>query len=131
MKLINYIEEKLDQKKEKYKKWKSLINMSAAELQSFYDSQEGKKAGINKKKASELKIKRGRDSALAIIRMLKNGSSYEKAIKNWSANDWTWAGRQISFISRMKGASGKLRDENKKPTRKLLALKIWGHNPEK
>ena len=44
---------------------------------------------------------------------------------------YEWANKQISFISRMKGAKGPLRDDKGEPTRKLLALKIWGHNPEK
>jgi hypothetical protein len=50
---------------------------------------------------------------------------------DWQAGDWKWANKQISFISRMKGAKGPLRDDKGRPTRKLLALKIWGHNPEK
>ena len=48
----------------------------------------------------------------------------------WTANDWKWAGKQVNFISRMKGAKGGMRDEKGRPTRKLLALKVWGHNPE-
>jgi hypothetical protein len=31
----------------------------------------------------------------------------------------------------MQGAKGGMRDEKDRPTRKLLALKVWGHNPEK
>jgi hypothetical protein len=30
----------------------------------------------------------------------------------------------------MKGAAGKMRESDGSPTRKLMALKIWGHNPE-
>jgi hypothetical protein len=110
---------------EKYKKWKALINMSAKEIQSFLDSEEGKVAGLSKKEASAHGIKRGRDSAKAIIRMLNT------PVDKWSKNDWDWAGRQISFISRMKGNDGPLRDKDGKQTRKLLSLKVWGHNPEK
>jgi hypothetical protein len=50
--------------------------------------------------------------------------------EKWTANDWAWAKRQVNFINRMKGAAGKLREPDGTPTRKLLALKIWGHNPE-
>jgi RimK family alpha-L-glutamate ligase len=112
-----------------YKRWRSLVNMGPKELSNFIDSDEGKEAGLSRKEAGKAgagggKIKSGRDSARAIVRMLgKNKDS-------WSDNDWAWAGRQVNFISRMKGAKGPLRDEKGRPTRKLLALKIWGHDPE-
>lgn len=113
-----------DEKKELLKEWKKLINMSANEIQNFLDSEDGKKAGLSKKEA-EGPIKRGRDSARAIIRMLKTNPD------KWSDNDWEWAKRQVSFISRMSGAKGPLKDDKGEPTRKLLALKVWGHNPMK
>jgi hypothetical protein len=127
MLLENFIAllEKADEREEKYKKWKELINMSPSEIQKFLDSEDGKKAGLSQKEASKEKIKMGRDSARAIIRMLKRPRD------KWTDNDWEWMNRQISFISRMKGVKGKLRDKDGNPTRKLLALKVWGHNPEK
>jgi hypothetical protein len=113
-----------------YAEWNKLVNMSAKEIEAFLDSEDGKDAGLSRKESSNAgskgnKIKSGRDSARAIIRML------EKPKSEWSDNDWKWAKRQISFISRMKGVDGPLRDKDGKPTRKLLALKVWGHNPEK
>jgi hypothetical protein len=123
--IYNFLKEEIkNDKKEIYKKWKKLINMSSKELQTFLDSDDGKKAGLSKEEAKG-PIKSGRDSARAIIRML------DTDVNDWSTNDWEWANRQISFISRMKGAKGSYKDENGKPTRKLLALKIWGHNPLK
>lgn len=115
-------EEKL---KEKYKKWKQLINMSPSEIQSFLDSMEGKSAGLSRKEASKEGITSGRDSARAIIRMLKT------PFEDWTSNDLKWMNKQISFISRMLGVKGALKDSDGKPTRKLLALKVWGHNPLK
>jgi hypothetical protein len=50
---------------------------------------------------------------------------------DWTPEMWRWAGRQVSFISRMTGNPGPLRDSKGEPTRKLLALLVWGHNPEK
>lgn len=115
-------------KRETLKKWRELVNMSASSIQNFLDSQDGKKAGLSRKQASTAgssgnKITSGRDSARAIIRM-KN-----KKVEDWTSNDWKWARKQISFISRMKNSKGPLKDENGNPTRKLLALKVWGHNP--
>jgi hypothetical protein len=113
-----------------YKEWRRLVNMSAKEIQSFLDSEDGKKAGLSRKEAGSAgaggkKITSGRDSARAIIRML--GIPKDK----WTENDWKWAGKQVNFISRMKGVKGGLKDEKGRPSRKLLSLKVWGHNPEK
>lgn len=113
-----------------YKKWSKLINMGAKELQAFIDSDDGKEAGLSRKESGKAgtggkKITSGRDSARAIVRLLG------KKKEDWESRDWDWANKQISFISRMKGAAGPLRDEKGRPTRKLLALKIWGYNPEK
>jgi glutathione synthase/RimK-type ligase-like ATP-grasp enzyme len=119
-----------DEKRRLYKEWQKLVNMSGKEIQSFLDSDEGGEAGLSRKEAGKAgaggkKITSGRDSARAIIRML--GTPMAK----WTANDWKWAGKQVNFISRMKGAKGGMRDDKGRPTRKLLALKVWGHNPEK
>jgi RimK family alpha-L-glutamate ligase len=113
-----------------YKEWQKLVNMSGKEIDTFLDSDDGTEAGLSRKEAGKAgadggKISTGRDSARAIIRML------DTPMEKWSDNDWKWAGKQVNFINRMKGAKGPLRDEDKKPTRKLLALKVWGHNPEK
>lgn len=113
-----------------YREWRRLVNMSAKEIQSFLDSQDGKEAGLSRKEAGSAgagggKISSGRDSARAIIRMLNTPRD------KWTANDWKWAGKQVNFISRMKGNAGDLKDDKGRPTRKLLSLKVWGHNPAK
>jgi hypothetical protein len=50
-------------------------------------------------------------------------------VKEWTPEMWRWAGKQVSFVSRMLGNSGPLYDADGNPTRKLLSLKIWGHSP--
>lgn len=125
------INEVADEEKDQiYKEWSKLVNMSPKELSDFIDSDEGEEAGLSRKEAGKAgasggKIKSGRDSARAIVRMLKRKK------ESWTDNDWEWAKRQNNFINRMKGAKGKMREPDGKPTRKLLALKIWGHDPEK
>jgi hypothetical protein len=114
-----------DEKKETYKKWKSLVNMTYTELKKFYDSQEGKDAGLTTEKAKELGIKSGRESAKWIMKMLKTD------VKDWTPTMWEWANRQISFISRMSGTKWPLYDEDGNKTRKHTSLLIWGNNPEK
>lgn len=108
-----------------YRDWKRLINMSASELRRFAASAEGKQAGLSRSEASAQGIRSGRDSAQAIIRMK------DKGVEKWTDSDWQWARRQVAFVKRMSGNKGPLRDDDGRPTRKLLALKIWGHDPEK
>ena len=108
-----------------YTKWKKLVNMSASELKSFMNSDEGKKAGLTKQQADKLGINYGRESAKWIIKMKQT------PVSQWTDKMWYWANRQISFNSRMMGNKGKLFDENGNKTRKHLSLLIWGHNPQK
>jgi hypothetical protein len=122
----------LDPKRvELLKRWRELVNMGPAELRAFVKRQteagrerKGDYPGLTRAQAQEHGVKAGVDSAEAIIRM--KGKSPE----SWTDADWKWAGRQVSFISRMLGNAGPLRDGGE-PTRKLLALKVWGHDPEK
>lgn len=108
-----------------YTKWKSLVNMSASELEKFLNSEEGKVAGLTKSEADAQGIKSGRESATWILKMLKI------KVENWTPEMWNWANRQISFISRMKGNKGPLYDPKGNKTRKHLSLLIWGHDPTK
>ena len=108
-----------------YKKWKHLVNMSVPELKKFYDSEEGKKAGLSVEEAHKLHIHNGRESARWIMKMIPINH------KEWTPKMWEWANRQISFISRMKGNPGALYDKDGNKTRKHTSLLIWGHNPEK
>jgi len=114
-----------DDKKEIYKKWKQLVNMSYSELKDFYESKEGKEAGLTKSEAIEHGIHRGRESAQWVMKMKKTPMS------EWTLAMWRWAKRQISFISRMSGVNGDLYDDKGNKTRKHTSLLIWGHNPVK
>lgn len=109
---------------EELHRWRKNVNMSPTELESFM-KRYGDTAGLSRKEASAQGIKSGRDSARAIIRMKR------KPVAEWNDGDIKWMRRQNSFVARMKGAKGPLYDEKGRPTRKLLALKVWGHNPEK
>jgi len=110
-----------------YKQWKRLVNMTATQVQSFLDSPEGREAGLSEAKAQNLGIRRGRDSARAIVRMKRKG------VKNWNRNDWLWARAQVRFINRFLNKQDKPRHplwkKNGEPTRYFMALLIWGHDP--
>lgn len=111
--------------KETYKKWKSLVNMSSSELGKFYNSKDGKEAGLSSGDAKEKGIDSGRESARWILKMKKTPQD------KWTPAMWKWANKQISFISRMSGNKGGLYDDKGNKTRKHTSLLIWGHNPER
>jgi coenzyme F420-reducing hydrogenase alpha subunit len=117
-------------RQELYKKWRELINMSAESIEKFKQQQTkaGRKdpkkyPGLKPQAAKKIGISSGVQSAEWIAKMKKT------PVKDWTPEMWKWAGKQVSFVSRMLGNPGPLRDENGEPTRKLLSLLIWGHNP--
>lgn len=128
---------------ETWAQWRTWINMSADELKKFYDSPEGKQAGMKQDAAGKLGIDTGRESARWLMKMIPTGGTWESARSNWTKKMWEWASKQNSFNARMYGTSKRAKgnpwyDEKtidgkktKVPSRILLALKIWGHNPEK
>jgi len=115
----------VDDKKKTYAKWKSLVNMSYGEIKKFYDSKEGKQAGLSSSEANKQGISSGRESARMLMKM--KITSKDK----WTDTMWKWANKQISFISRMSGMQGELYDDKGNKTRKHTSLLIWGHNPKK
>lgn len=114
-----------------WRDWRKLVNMSPSELQKFMDSPGGRAAGLSRSAAKAQGIKSGRESASWILKMQPGGRSFSSATKNWTPAMWRWARRQVAFIKRMRGASGALWDKDGEPTRKHLALLIWGHDPTK
>jgi len=115
----------LPEKEKIYEQWKDLVNMSKAELQKFYNSVEGKKAGLTDSEAKNLGIDNGRTSARWIMKMK------DVPFVNWTDEMWKWCKKQISFIKRMRGNQGDLYESDGTKTRKHTSLLIWGHNPEK
>jgi hypothetical protein len=111
-----------------YAEWKVLVNMTAKELQAFLDDY-GDVAGLSRQEAAAQGVRSGRDSARAILRMKA------KPKAEWTASDWQWARRQIAFIKRMGGGGSALLQERRDgvlvPTRRYLALLLWGHDPLK
>jgi hypothetical protein len=120
---------------ETWKSWRKLINMTASELKNFYDSDEGKDAGMKQGAADAAGIDSGRESARMLMKMIPNGGSFKSAEDHWSPSMWRWCRKQISFNSRMRGMRkrmvGNPFERDGKMTRWLKSLLIWGHDPRK
>lgn len=117
-------------RRELWKKWRRHVNMTRTELVKFL-MEYGDTAGLSRSQAKRQGIKSGRDSAKQLLKMIPTGTSYSRAEREWSAKQWDWAKRQVAFIRRMRAAKGPLFDDDGEPTRKLLSLMLWGHDPQK
>ena len=121
--------------KKVWEKWRKLINMSAKEIEDFYNSDDGKDAGMKKGDADKAGIDSGRESARMLMKMIPIGSSFSQAEKNWTPTMWRWCRKQNSFNSRMKGMRSRIHgnpfEKNGKKTRWLKSMLIWGHDPRK
>lgn len=116
---------------EVWAKWRSLVNMTRSELIRFMGSADGRVAGLSAADAKRMNIKPGRESALWLLRMMPHGTSFKRAVDNWTPAMWQWARRQNSFNSRMRHGRGSLYTKDGSRSRRHLSLLIWGHNPEK
>jgi len=102
-----------------------LVNMTPRELQRFLDSPLGKVAGLSAAAARAQGIKSGRESARWILRMKatlsRNGllscGNGAKSVRSRSSNACVHARALL--------------DNEGNPTRKLLSLLVWGHDPWK
>jgi hypothetical protein len=82
-----------DDNNETYKKWRSLVNMSYGELKKFYDSKEGREAGLSSSEANKQGISSGRESARWIMKMKQTPKS------EWTPTMWKWANKQsVSLV---------------------------------
>lgn len=123
--------------REVFAQWRDLVNMPPADLQAFLDYY-GTEAGLSRPEARAAGIKSGRESAQWILKMrqaLGRSRSYASAEARWTPAMWQWARRQVGFNRRMRGARGalyrQLASGDEVPTRKLLSLLVWGHDPER
>jgi hypothetical protein len=109
--------------------------MSLKELKDFYDSSNGKDAGMKQSDANKAGIDSGRESARWLMKMIPKGESYKQAEENWTPTMWKWCRKQISFNSRMRGMRkrmvGNPFERDGEMTRWLKSLLIWGHDPRK
>lgn len=96
-----------------YAKWSKLANMSVSELEAWQKNECSSKASL-----SDGPIKRA-------LRLKKTAKA------SWGKTEVDMANRAISFISRMKGVEGGKPVSDGCPSKKVISLKNWGHNPEK
>lgn len=103
-------EEKVDSV---YRKWRSVVNMGASELEAWGKTECSKKASLN---------------PAAVIK--RNVNLMRKKKAEWGAREVRAANRAISFISRMSGMP-KGKPVGDCPSKRDISLKNWGFDPNK
>lgn len=105
---------KLDEEKDKvFREYKNTVNMSANQLDIWSSTKCSKKASVSRKP-----VKRN-------LRLLR------KSKDKWTQKDVEDAKRTISFINRMKGVEAGKPVEGCGVSKKTIALKNWGFDPNK
>lgn len=115
-----------DEKKEIYKKWRTLINMSPSELKKWLRNPWKLKASLSKDQASAYGIVSGHTSFSQIVDMV------ELAFNDWNDEDFANARRHNSFNSRMLGGNpGQPVSKDVPMSKWEISLRNWGHDPRK
>jgi len=113
-----------EEKKDIYKRWRELINMSETALNSWAEDDNRLLASINRQEAKDSGgIQSGYDSFHRIKRRKT------KPMKDWSDEDYKNAKQEIGFNSRMLG--GKPGDPvgESRMSKWEISLRNWGHDP--
>ena len=104
--------------KQAIKEFKSVVNMSVAQIEKWLDSDESKKVGLKKTDASESV---GHESGRHIIKMLN------KKQDDFSADDIKHARKVVGYVHRHLAQRP---DGNVTETNWRYSLMNWGHDPE-
>jgi HK97 family phage prohead protease len=104
---------KADDVDEVYKRYHSLVNMSASELEAWSKTECSKKASLSRGPIS------------------RNLNLLRKKKSDWTQADVRSANRTISFISRMRGAEQGKPVSDGCPSKRDISLKNWAFNPSK
>lgn len=114
-----------EEKKEIYRKWCELINMTQDELDAWAENPDRLKASLSRERAKKEGIQAGLDSFHRIKRR------YSKPREDWTAQDYDNASQENSFNSRMLGNEpGKVVPGTGR-SKWEISLRNWGHAPSK
>jgi len=109
-----------DAQDERYAKWRRLLNMTPSEIRAM-----GRRVGEATTSLSVPGLRAfmlGRKSTRRLLGMKS------RPVSAWTEDDWAWATRQVSSVSKLRATPGALLQDGK-PTEKLILLRAWGHEP--
>jgi hypothetical protein len=128
--------------------WGKVAGLSKQEAKNWNDIKSGRVSG---RRILKMREKIGFSGPNDQIKSQTDiGKAWEKALKNWTGpsgdsmkgeTDWDWCKRQVRFNKRAgafpynqnaesrKGALVKKQKTQNQPSRRLLSLWVWGHDP--
>jgi len=117
-------------------KFSEMVNMTSAQLRSFYNSEDGKESGWTDEERNKesLAATTGRENAKELINILSKYSSNisnGKAPKNLTQSERECVSRSIRFIARVRENIGGYKDKDGKLTPKAKALMLRAFDPIK
>jgi len=111
------------QRAARYSRFQRLVNMRPREMHEHFKSSALAELLAASRRNKTAAIREGREAA-RWIRRLK-----ETPVEQWTPELWEWCDRVTRFIERLRKNGAPLLDEAGKATRKLQALRAWGHDP--
>jgi hypothetical protein len=106
-----------------YEKFQRLVNMRAGELRAHLRSDALAETIAAARRQKRGPLVEGKRMARYVLLMKAT------PVHEWTAELWEQCRQVVSFIERTRRNNTPLLDENGRATRKLMALRTWGHNP--
>lgn len=106
-----------------YEKFQRLVNMRAGELRAHLRSSALREAIATTRRSKRGPLLEGQKAARYVLRMKAT------PLSEWTDETWDRCRRVVTFIERTRRNSTPLIDETGRASRKLIALRTWGHNP--
>lgn len=114
-------------------RWDKIVNMTASEIRTFRQSEDGQKVGWSSDQAKRGSIggMSGHEASKIIEGMLAKAGRFrgqQKRMPPWEPNEWKIANKQVAYISRARGNIGAFVDDDGEKTPKAMAMMIWGRD---
>ena len=106
-----------------YEKYQRLVNMRSGELRAHLRSSALREALASTRRSKRGPLIEGQKAARYVLRMKAT------PLSEWTDELWEQCRRVVTFIERTRRNNAPLLDEEGRASRKLIALRTWGHNP--
>jgi hypothetical protein len=106
-----------------YEKFQRLVNMRAGEMRAHLRSSSLREAIATTRRAKRGPLLEGQRAARYVLRMKAT------PLAEWTDDLWGECRKVVTFIERTRRNNTPLIDEEGRASRKLVALRTWGHNP--
>lgn len=109
----------------RYARFSRLVNMRPLAIREHLRSKALRETLAHSRRSKTEGIRLGVEAARHVMHL--------KALplEEWGESEWQWCNRAVRYIERTLRTTAPCITEDGRPTRKLLALRAWGHDPVK